>query len=120
MLIHTVSNLIPRRMAEWQLKTVARKSSIGRLCVWAGGLDIQIWQNSTDLCFKFQLGALGALFGRPKPTKTPRGDGAVATADMKLHMEHIFSDDSLHTVAWIYQKNYLTMCRTIFGNSTCY
>jgi len=57
--------------------TVARKFSIGGLCVSAGWLDaLKIDKNSTDLqCFMFQFGGLGSFVWGAKPPKAPRGDG---------------------------------------------
>ena len=65
--------------ASFWYRTVARKSSIGKLYVCVGGLDIlKFDKNSTDLkCFIFQFEGLGGLFGGAKPTKDPLGDGTV-------------------------------------------
>ena len=53
-------------------RTIARKFSMGGVCVCAEGFDIlKIDKDSTDLCFMFQLGGLGALFGGHSPQKTP-------------------------------------------------
>jgi len=54
--------------------------TIGGFCVCAGGLDIlKIDKNSTpSKCFMFQFGGIGALFGRAKAPKLPRGDGTVS------------------------------------------
>jgi len=54
-------------------RTVARKFSIGGLCVCAGGIEI-IKLTKTPLIYsvsRFNLGALGALFGGLSPPKTP-------------------------------------------------
>jgi len=58
-------------------RTVARKFSKGGFCVCAGGYNIpKIDKNSTNLlCFMFQFGGLGALFGGLSQPKPPRGDG---------------------------------------------
>jgi len=63
------------------LRNVARKFSIGGLCVSAGGLDtLKIDKNSTALkCFVSQFGGLRALFGGLSPQKFPRGDGTEYT-----------------------------------------
>jgi len=52
-----------------QGRTVARKFSIGGLCVCAGGLDtLKIDKNSTDLqCFVFQFGEVSSFVWGAKP-----------------------------------------------------
>jgi len=57
---------------ELSCRTVARKFSIGGLCVCAG-VDIPKL-NKTQLVYsisRFNFGGLGALLGGPKPTKAP-------------------------------------------------
>ena len=63
------------------VRTVARNFSVGGFAVLrgalhlcGGGVDIlKIDQISTDvLCFMFQFGGFGALFGGAKPTKAPK------------------------------------------------
>jgi len=66
-------------------RTVARRSSIkklylcaggGALRSWMGGLTFKFDQNSTNLyCFIFQFRGGWSFVWEAKPTKTPRGDG---------------------------------------------
>ena len=67
-------------------RTVVRKSSIGGLCVCAGGFYVcarGAWHTNLikiPLIYSiscFNLGGLGALFEGAKSTKAPSGDGSV-------------------------------------------
>ena len=57
-------------------KTVARKSSIGRLCICIRGFDIEKLVKTPLICTVtyFNLGVLGASFGGANPPNPPRDD----------------------------------------------